>query len=93
MPLVYNKSCQKWTIYVNFVHVYNNIIDEMADAGIAEELGEPVLMQWPNLCLYLDEVGGNVLMKGDGHVRGELYLTEKGIVLRKKFQPKKISPS
>ena len=32
----------------------------------------------PDWCLVGDEVGGNISMKGDGHVGGRLYLTAKG---------------
>ena len=32
----------------------------------------------PDWCIVDDEVGGNILMKGDGHVGGRLYLTANG---------------
>ena len=34
----------------------------------------------PNMCLVGDEVGGNLSMKGDGHVSGQLFLTAPGRV-------------
>ena len=32
----------------------------------------------PDWCIEGDEVGGNISMKGDGHIEGRLYLIEKG---------------
>ena len=32
----------------------------------------------PEMCLFGDEVGGNICMAGDGHIGGELFLAEKG---------------
>ena len=38
----------------------------------------------PDMCVMGDEVGGNLSMKGDGHIGGSLYDTEKGKVPQKK---------
>ena len=38
----------------------------------------------PDMCLVGDEVGGNISMKGDGHVGGTKYLTGKGCVPQKR---------
>ena len=38
----------------------------------------------PELCFCGDKVGGNILMKGDGHNGGELLITEKGKVPQRK---------
>ena len=38
----------------------------------------------PDMCLCGDEVGGNICMAGDGHVGGELFLTEKGTIAQNK---------
>ena len=101
----YELNRQNWTTYANFVHMYNNVINEMVEAGVAERLDEAVWMDRdgnvcledsafgckvqhkivrPDMCICGDEVGGNISMKGDGHVGGELYLTEKGRVPQKK---------
>ena len=33
-----------------------------------------------DICLFGDEVGGNISMKGDGHAGGQLLITERGSV-------------
>ena len=38
----------------------------------------------PDMCICGDEVGGNICMAGDGHVGGELFLTEKGTIPQNK---------
>ncbi len=38
----------------------------------------------PDWCIMGDEVGGNISMKGDGHVGGRLYLTAKGQTVSRK---------
>jgi len=40
----YELNRQNWTTYNNFVQMYDHIIDEMMDAGLAVELDEPVWM-------------------------------------------------
>ena len=42
------------------------------------------LITRPDMCICGDEVGGNISMKGDGHVGGELLLGERGTVPQKK---------
>ena len=37
-----------------------------------------------DMCICGDEVGGNIYMAGDGHVGGELFLTEKGTIPQNK---------
>ena len=39
---------------------------------------------YPEWCLVGDEVGGNISIKGDGHVEGRLYLAPKGRVAYRK---------
>ena len=34
----------------------------------------------PDYCIVLNEVGGNINQKGDGHIRGETFLHEDGMV-------------
>ena len=34
----------------------------------------------PGMCVMGDEVGGNLSMKGDGHIGGSLYVTKRGKV-------------
>ena len=31
----------------------------------------------PDYCIVMDEVGGNIHMKGDGHIGGEKYLIQR----------------
>ena len=38
----------------------------------------------PDMCIYGDEVGGNLSMKEDGHVGGKLLLGERGYIVQKK---------
>ena len=38
----------------------------------------------PDHCVVLDEVGGNINMKGDGHIGGEKYLCEPGVIPQQK---------
>ena len=38
----------------------------------------------PEYCVVLDEVGGNINMKGDGHIGGETYLCEPGVIPQQK---------
>ena len=42
----------------------------------------------PDMCLCGDEVGGNISMKGDRQVGGELFVTEKGRVPERKVPTK-----
>jgi len=37
-------------------------------------------LKHPYVLVVMDEVGGNINMKGDGHIRGEMYLTEVGVI-------------
>ena len=45
-------------------------------------------MVHPEMCVVGDEVGGNLCMKGDGHIGGELLLTENGMVPQRKASSK-----
>ena len=38
----------------------------------------------PDMCIFGDEVGGNLSMKGDGHVGGKLLLGERGYIPQEK---------
>ena len=79
--------------------MYNSVIDEMVDAGVAEKLDEQGWMDHdgkvcseetafgckdlhkvvrPDMCICGDEVGGNISMKGGGHIGGELFLRRRG---------------
>ena len=42
------------------------------------------ILRHPEYCVVLDEVGGNINMKGDGHIGGEMYLCEPGVILEQK---------
>ena len=39
----------------------------------------------PEMCVVMDEVGGNTSQKGDGHIGGELLVCGKGMVPQKKL--------
>ena len=57
----YELNRQNWTTYANFVHMYNSIIDEMVEAGVAERLDEPVWMDRDGkICLEDDAFGCKV---------------------------------
>ena len=105
----YELNRQKWTTYANFVDMYSHTYQEIVDAGVAEELLEPVWLDrdgkecpeeksfgcqvthqliHPELCICGDEVGGNLSMKGDGHVGGQLLLTAPGSVPQQKSSAK-----
>ena len=34
----------------------------------------------PYYCIIMDEVGGNINMKGDDHIGGEKYLRYRGVI-------------
>ena len=34
----------------------------------------------PEYCVVMDEVGGNINMQGDGHIGGETFLYELGVI-------------
>ena len=38
----------------------------------------------PEMCIVMDEVGGNTSQKGDGHIGGELLVCGKGMIPQKK---------
>ncbi len=40
----YKFNQQNWTTYDNFVQMYNHIIEELVNTGVAERLDEPVCM-------------------------------------------------
>ena len=40
----------------------------------------------PDMCLVVDEVGSNLSQKGDGHVGGQKYICEKGAIPQIKVQ-------
>ena len=42
----------------------------------------------PDMCLCGDEVGTNILMKGDGHIGGALFVIEKEESIKGKCQQK-----
>ena len=39
----------------------------------------------PEMCVVCDVVGGNIAMKGDGHIGGTNLICEKGTVAQKIF--------
>ena len=43
------------------------------------------LLTHPEYCIVLDEVGGNINMKGDGHIGGDIYLYESGVIPNQKY--------
>ena len=42
----------------------------------------------PEMCIVMDEVGGNTSQKGDGHIGGELLVCGKGMIPQKKINTK-----
>ena len=42
----------------------------------------------PEMCVVMDEVGGNTSQKGDGHIGGELLVCAKGMIPKKKVNTK-----
>ena len=42
----------------------------------------------PDMCILGDEVGGNLCMKGDGHIGGSLFWVERGNVAQRKVSKK-----
>ena len=57
----YELNRQNWTTYNNFAQMYNHIIDEMVDAGLAIELKDPVWMNKDGeICLEEEAFGCKV---------------------------------
>ena len=44
----------------------------------------------PEMCIVMDEVGGNISQKGDGHIWGKLLVCGKGIIPQNKNKIQKI---
>jgi hypothetical protein len=73
-----------WVTEENFQAMYDNVYEAMVEAGVAEELPEPVQLQSgrptkynlirPECVVFVDETGCNTNQKDDGHVGGELFV-------------------
>ena len=63
-----------------WMDIKGNIVEE-ADAYGCKCSHE---LTHPGFCIVMDEVGGNTSMTGDGHIGGEKYLCEKGVVAQLK---------
>jgi len=76
-----------WVTRENFENMYENIYKTMVEAGVAEELTEPINYDvglpskynliHPEYCLYVDETGCNTNQLNDGRVGGELFILPK----------------
>ena len=101
----YELNRANWSTYANFAQMYEQIYDEMEEAGLAvkfaspkwmDKLGNEVLKEnsfgcmvthdllFPEMCLVMDEVGGNTSQKGDGHKGGQLMICAKDMVPQQK---------
>ena len=60
----YELNMQNWTMYSNFVHMYDHCIKEMIEAGVAKRLDEPVWMdRYRNICNKNDAFGCKVFQQ------------------------------
>ena len=90
-----------WSIYANFQQIYDQVYDQMEDAGlvvkfsIAKQMkkdGIEVLkegsfgcmvtheLKIPEICIVMDEMGGNTNQKVDGNKGGQLMICGKDMV-------------
>ena len=69
-------------------YICTTVILKKVDASVAERLAFDCKVQLKvgrqDMCIYGHQVGRNISIKGDGHVGGQLFLTEKGRGPRKK---------
>ena len=77
--------------YSNVKQMYDQVYDCMVSAGVArisneysEEYPGPLKTRYhlthPEMCLVVDEVGSSSCQRGDGHIGGQKYLCEQGMV-------------
>ena len=76
-----------WVRRENFENMYENIYNEMVEAGIAEELEEEISYEkglpskfrltHPDYLLFEDETGCNTNQLNDGKVGGEVFIMPK----------------
>jgi hypothetical protein len=76
-----------WVTRENFENMYENIYATMVEAGVAEELTEPIQYEdglptkyrliHPEYVLFVDETGCNTNQLNDGRVGGELFILPK----------------
>jgi hypothetical protein len=76
-----------WVRRENFENMYENIYNEMVEAGIAEELEEEISYEkglpskfrltHPDYLLFVDETGCNTNQLNDGKVGGEVFIMPK----------------
>ena len=99
----YQLNWQKWTTCSSFVDMYNHyIIKDKAiwtdragnEFSEDEAYGCKAIYKiiWPDMCIYGDEVGGSLSMKGDGNESGSFNLV-RGVVLLKKKHLQEIEGS
>ena len=41
-------------------------------------------LKYPDYCVVMDEVVGNINMKGDGHIGGDMYHNKAGVIVQQK---------
>ena len=81
--------------YSNVKKMYDEVYDCMVDAGVAQCFDQPSSLDHkqlktryhlthPQMCLVVDEVGSNILQRGDGHIGGQKYVCEIGTVPQNK---------
>ena len=94
----YELDRDNWTTYSNFLQMYDQIYEEMEEAGVARKLLIPEWqdvngktcdvadsvgckvtheLTYPEMCIVMDEAGGNTSQKGDGHIGGKLLVCGK----------------
>ena len=77
--------------YSNVRQMYDQVYTCMVDAGVArcsKELSDDYVgplrtkyhLTHPEMCLVVDEVGSNSSQRGDGHIGGQKYQCEKGMI-------------
>ena len=105
----YELDRASWSTYANFRQMYEQVYDQMVEAGVAVKHDTP---QWqntngdivgeedavgckvthdlihPEMCIVMDEVGGNTSQKGDGNNGGELHVCAKDMVPQQKASTK-----
>ena len=77
--------------YSNMRQMYEDVYESLVEAGVATKLPAPMLTEpgnlkcnyqvtHPEMCLVVDEVGGNLNQKDDGHVGGQKFMCEVGAI-------------
>ena len=77
--------------YANVKQMYDQVYNCLVDAGVAyvsdeycDDYPGPLRTKYhlkhPEMCLVVDEVGSNSSQRGDGHIGGQKYQCENGMV-------------